>query len=493
MKDMKKRTSLLVALLACVLAPAVAKVELPSVIGSHMVLQRNADVNLWGKATPGKKVTIKASWSKEKFIARVDADGKWATTIPTTDAGGPYTLTFDDGEKTELTDILLGEVWVCGGQSNMEMPVGGFMYQPVDGAAEHIREAAQYPGIRMFTVPRCISETPKEDCDTVWRESSPLTVRTFSAAAYFFGKELHRMLGVPVGLITSNWGGTVIEAWMSREALDAIPGRNAEVEKTRSGANASTVLYNGMIKPICNFTAKGFIWYQGCSNRGNWYDYAELQKAHIRQWRKDWGNESMPFYFTQIAPYCYEGHKLRGTAVLVDQQWKAADETEHCDIVCTTDIGNYSYIHAPAKDKVGQRLAHLALTYDYGIEGLPVRTPRFKSFEKKENKLVLSFSNMSAPNNFTVSDPTQQDCFDARERAKGFEVAGPDRKFYPAQANHMWCKNQIEVWSDSVANPVAVRYAYQNYSPDANVRTMLGLPLPSFRSDDWPLDDIGIR
>ena len=139
MKDMKKRFSLLVALLACVLAPAVAKVELPSVIGSHMVLQRNADVNLWGKATPGKKVTIKASWSKEKFTARADADGKWATTIPTTDAGGPYTLTFDDGEKTELTDILLGEVWVCGGQSNMEMPVGGFMYQPVDGAAEHIR------------------------------------------------------------------------------------------------------------------------------------------------------------------------------------------------------------------------------------------------------------------------------------------------------------------------------------------------------------------
>ena len=488
-----KRTFLLFVLLACTSHFIKAKVELPSILGSNMVLQRNTEVNLWGKARPGKKVSIVASWTKKKYSTMADENGRWKTKIPTADAGGPYTLTFDDGEKTVLNNILLGEVWVCGGQSNMEMPVGGFMYQPVNGAEEHIREACEYPGIRMFTVPRCISDTPKEDCDTIWRESTPLTVRTFSAAAYFFGKELHKMLGVPVGLVTSNWGGTVIEAWMSRESLDAMEGRNAEVEKTRSGANASTVLYNGMIRPICNFTAKGFIWYQGCSNRPNWYDYTELQKAHIALWRKDWGNDKMPFYFTQIAPYCYEGAKLRGTAIFVDQQRKAADETEYCDMVCTTDIGNYSYIHPPAKDKVGQRLAHLALTNDYGIEGLPVRTPRFKSFDKKENKLILNFSNMSRANNFTVSDPSQQDCFDARQRPKGFEVAGADRKFYPAQANHLWCKNQIEVWSDSVPNPVAVRYAYQNYSSEANVRTMLGLPLPSFRSDDWEMEDIGIR
>ena len=489
---MKKILFLLTALAALPFAVQ-AKVTLPSILGSNMVLQRNTEVNLWGTAEPDKKVTITASWTKDKFSVKADENGKWATKIPTVDAGGPYTLTFDDGEKTELTNILLGEVWVCSGQSNMEMPVGGYMYQPVDGAMEHIKEAYKYSDIRMFTVPRCTSETLVEDCDTMWRESSPMTVRTFSAAAYFFGKELQKMLKVPVGLITANWGGTRIEAWMSKECLNSVQGRNIDYDKKYRGPNSNNVLYNGMIHPISKFTAKGFIWYQGCANRYNWFDYAKLQKAMIESWRKDWGNDKMPFYFVQIAPYCYEGHKLRGTPLFVDQQWKIADEVENCDIVCTTDIGDYSLIHPAAKDKVGQRLANLALTNDYGIEGLSVRYPRFKSFEKNGNKLVLSFSNMTRAYNFDVADPTQQDCFNARERAKGFEVAGADKKFYPAQANHMWCKNTIEVWSDSVPEPVAVRYAYQNYSFEANVKTLLGLPLPSFRSDDWEMEDIGIK
>jgi sialate O-acetylesterase len=176
---------------------------------------------------------------------------------------------------------------------------------------------------------------------------------------------------------------------------------------------------------------------------------------------------------------------LRGTPLFVDQQWKIADEVENCDIVCTTDIGDYSLIHPAAKDKVGQRLAYLALTNDYGIEGLPAKYPRFKSFEKKGNKLVLSFSNMTHANNFEVSDPTQQDCFNARERAKGFEVAGADKKFYPAQANHMWCKNTIEVWSDSVPEPVAVRYAFRNVCGEVNLKNLFGVPAIPFRTDRW--------
>ena len=286
-----KKISILAVALACVFGAAQAKVTLPSVIGSNMVLQRNTDVNLWGTAEANKKVKITASWTKEKFSVKADKDGKWATTIPTVDAGGPYTLTFDDGEKTELTNILLGEVWVCSGQSNMEMPVGGYMYQPVDGAMEHIKEAYKYSDIRMFTVPRCTSQTPVEDCDTMWRESSPMTVRTFSAAAYFFGKQLQKMLKVPVGLITANWGGTRIEAWMSKEALDGVQSRNVDFDKKYRGPNSNNVLYNGMISPINKFTAKGFIWYQGCANRYNWFDYAALQTAMIKGWRKDWGND----------------------------------------------------------------------------------------------------------------------------------------------------------------------------------------------------------
>ena len=277
-----KKISILAVALACVFGAAQAKVTLPSVIGSNMVLQRNADVNLWGTADANKKVTITASWTKDKFSVKADDNGKWATTIPTVDAGGPYTLTFDDGEKTELTNILLGEVWVCSGQSNMEMPVGGYMYQPVDGATEHIKEAYKYSDIRMFTVPRCTSDTPVEDCDTMWRESSPMTVRTFSAAAYFFGKELQKMLNVPVGLITANWGGTRIEAWMSKECLNSVQDRNIEYDKKYRGPNTNNVLYNGMIYPISKFTAKGFIWYQGCAPRNNRVQSVQSRKASCR-------------------------------------------------------------------------------------------------------------------------------------------------------------------------------------------------------------------
>lgn len=470
---------------------ATAEVKLPAVIGSGMVLQQQTDVNLWGEAKANAKVVIAPSWTKQKFTTRAGSDGQWKTVVPTTKAGGPYTITFSDGtkQKTVLTDVLLGEVWICGGQSNMEMPVGGFMSQPVEGGIEASLEAYKYPDIRMFTVPRCTSDTPVFDCDTTWRLSTPLTVRTFSAMAYFFGRELSRMLGVPVGLITSNWGGTVIEAWMSRAAIDATPRQRPQYETGRRGPNASSVLYNGMICPIKGFTAKGFIWYQGEANRGAWMDYAELQKSLIRNWRTDWGNLAMPFYITQIAPYCYEGPQWRLNALFIDQQYKAADETPHCGIASTTDIGEYGIIHPAKKQPIARRLAWMALADNYGFEGLPCRSPRFKSFEEKDGKLTLHFHNLTHAHNYTVSDPAQQDCF-LWKSPKGFEVAGADRKFYPAKANMPWSQNTIEVWSDSVPHPVAVRYAYRNWDGEANVTTQTGLPLPSFRTDDWPIDDL---
>ncbi len=488
-----KRTSFLLIALACLFTTVQAKVVLPSILGNDMVLQRNTEVNLWGEAEPDKKVTITASWTKEKFSAKADKDGKWSAKIPTADAGGPYTMTFDDGEKTELTNILLGEVWIAGGQSNMEMPVGGFMYQPIDGVEEDIAEAYDYPNIRMFTVPRCISETPQEDCDTIWRTSNPMTVRTFSAIAYLFAKELNKMLDVPIGIVTSNWGGTIIEAWMSRESLAAIDGRDTSYDARRKGANVPSVLYNGMIRPISNFTAKGFIWYQGESNRHNWYDYVKLQEAQVALWRKDWGNDKMPFYITQIAPYCYEGPAKRLNAIFIDQQYKAADLIENCDIACTQDAGDYSHIHPLKKKRVAWRLAMLALDNDYGIKGLPSKAPRFNYFIAKGNKLELHFKNIAPPYTTDPLDYRMSSCFYGREQAKGFEVAGEDGKFYSAKGNHRWWSNIIEVWSDSVPNPVAVRYAYCNYPGEANVRTQLGQALPSFRSDQWEIKDEEIK
>ena len=484
-----KRISFLLTALACLLTAAQAKVVLPSILGNDMVLQRNTEVNLWGEAEPNKKVTITASWTKEKFSAKADKDGKWATKIPTGEAGGPYTMTFSDGDKTELTNILLGEVWIASGQSNMEMPVGGYMYQPIDGVEQDIAEAYEYPNIRMFTVPRCISDTPKEDCDTIWRTSDPMTVRTFSAIAYLFAKELNKMLDVPVGIVTSNWGGTIIEAWMSKESINAIEGRNAAYDARRKNENAHAALYNGMIRPICNFTAKGFIWYQGESNRHNWYDYVKLQQAQVKLWREIWGNDKMPFYITQIAPYCYEGPKKRLNALFIDQQYKAAELIENCDVACSQDAGDYSHIHPLKKKRVAWRLAMLALDNDYGIKGLPSKAPRFNYFIAKGNKLELHFKNIAPPYTTDPLDYRMSSCFYGREEAKGFEVAGEDGKFFPAKGNHCWWTNIIEVWSDSVPNPVAVRYAYCNYSFDANVRTQLGQALPSFRSDQWEIKD----
>lgn len=483
---MKKTIPVLIAA-TMVALPLFSKVKLPSVIGTGMVLQRETNVNLWGWSEKGRTVTVKASWMNKKIRTESGSDGRWSCRVPTTKAGGPYTITFSDGVGPDVTvsDVLMGEVWICGGQSNMEMPVGGFMCQRVDGSMEAVADAGKYPGIRMFTVPRCSSDTPRQDCDTAWCYSTPLNVRTFSAIAYFFARELNRHIGVPIGIVTSNWGGSCIETWLDKASLDSS-GRMKAIDD-RPNENASSHLYNGMICPIKGFTAKGFVWYQGESNIGNWFDYAALQKALVRLWRKDWGNNEMPFYITQIAPFAYGAPQKRSAALLMEQQWKAADELEHCDVACTTDIGSYELIHPARKQEAAQRLAYLALVNDYGMEGLPSVYPRFKSFEKRaDGHLVLSFNHMTFPNNFAVSDPEQQNSFDCSIEPRGFEVAGANHKFYPAKARHIWYTNTIEVWSDSVPDPVAVRYAFRNW-PEATVRTLTDLPLPPFRSDNWDI------
>ena len=491
---MKKLSSLI---LAALLASGLrAEVELPAVIGSHMVLQQNTEVNLWGKAQANARVTIRPSWTKTRYTAQADSEGRWQTTVHTTSAGGPYTLTFSDGskQKTELTDILLGEVWVCSGQSNMEMPLGGFPNQPVEGSAQVITTAGDQSGLRLFHVPHKFTDEPQYDCESEWKLCSPLTARSFSAVGYLFALELYRLLKVPVGIISSYYGGTPIEGWMSRQALDATHRLHPETDKNWKGFQAPCVLYNAMICPIKGFTAKGFIWYQGEANRGNWFDYTELQKSLIALWRQDWGNSDMPFYITQIAPHAYNNGALRLSALFVDQQYKAAAETPHCEVISTQDVGDYFFIHPSRKQEVANRLAWTAATCDYGIAGLPVNKPRFERLEQKDGKLLLHFS--FGLHNYYLGGAeaeatSRKEYFVPNNPVKGFEVAGEDRKFYPATGNHiLWGTNTIEVWSEQVPHPVAVRYAYRNFPEEANVMSQLGLPLPSFRSDDWPIEDL---
>ncbi len=479
------------ALLFCA-AMASAEVKMPGVLGSNMVLQRNSEVNFWGWAEPDSKVKILTSWDGKKYTVKADSEGRWMTRLTTGEAGGPYTIKVSDGKEVLLENILLGEVWICGGQSNMEMPVGGFMYQPVEGSAEAITDAMLYPDIRMFTVPKVSSTTPKDDCDAQWQTASPASVGSFSATAYFFGRNLSKVLGMPIGLISPNWGGSNIETWMTVESIDATEGINHEFAKSGTWDNSAPQrLWNGMILPVKDFTAKGFIWYQGCSNRMNWYDYKALQVSLIKLWREAWGNEYMPFYITQLAPYNYEGKELRSLAMVIEAQYKAAAELENVAVAATTDLGNPTCIHPQRKQEVGQRLAWLALANDYGIEGLPAPAPTYKSMERKDNKLVLSFNNLSEKYDWNNCNSLKGYLPDGYVRPGGFEIAGEDRVFYPAFANMIWWENKIEVSSDKVPEPVAVRYAFHNYDPAANIVTTMGQPLVPFRTDDWPVEDIG--
>ncbi len=484
-----RKVLLLIAVLIGAATISRAEVKLPAVLGDNMVLQRDSQVNLWGWAKPRKVVKIKTSWNRKRYRVRADADGKWLVKVVTTGAGGPYSITFSDGKKTRLENILLGEVWICSGQSNMEMPVQGFLGQPCLHATETMRQARLYPDIRLFTVARDSTDTPRDDCKGEWLLSDPKTVGAFSAVGYYFGRCLNQYLGVPIGLITTNWGGTNIEAWMSPES-NAKLGVDEEYTKNNWDEYyfPCSVLYNGMVVPIVNYTAKGFIWYQGESNRGNYKEYADMQAEMIRQWREAWGDENMPFYITQIAPYRYSGAEKRRSALLVENQIKATKMVPNCAMASTTDVGTYSLIHEPDKLSVGERLAWLALSRDYGIEGVPAEAPTYKSMEIKEGKAVISFNNLCEPND--QSDPRSFNWLDDQGQVvrsvKGFEIAGADKKFHPAKARILWMDNQVEVWSDEVKDPVAVRYVFCNHS-ETNLKTTLGQPVVPFRTDDWEI------
>lgn len=484
-----RKVLLLIAVLLGAVTLSRAEVKLPAVLGDNMVLQRDSQVNLWGWAKPRKVVKIKTSWNRKRYRVRADADGKWLVKVVTTGAGGPYSITFSDGKKTRLENILLGEVWICSGQSNMEMPVQGFLGQPCLHATETMRQVRLYPDIRLFTVARDSTDTPRDDCKGEWLLSDPKTVGAFSAVGYYFGRCLNQYLGVPIGLITTNWGGTNIEAWMSPES-NAKLGVDEEYTKKNWDEYyfPCSVLYNGMVVPIVNYTAKGFIWYQGESNRGNYKEYADMQAEMIRQWREAWGDENMPFYITQIAPYRYSGAEKRRSALLVENQIKATKMVPNCAMASTTDVGTYSLIHEPDKLSVGERLAWLALSRDYGIEGVPAEAPTYKSMEIKEGKAVISFNNLCEPND--QSDPRSFNWLDDQGQVvrsvKGFEIAGADKKFRPAKARILWMDNQVEVWSDEVKDPVAVRYVFCNHS-ETNLKTTLGQPVVPFRTDDWEI------
>ena len=476
---MKKILSLIL-FACCLMAAANAKVTMPSVFSDNMVLQQNADVAFWGIADPGEKVTVSCTWSSGKSVAIAGKDGRWSVTVPTVSAGGPYEVTVSgkDG-KTVFENVLLGEVWICAGQSNMEMQMKGFRGQPVKDAACYISGARPEVPIRSCNLKRVKSLKEEFDCPAVWYEHTPEGVSEASATAYFFALRLYGTLGVPVGVINVSWGGTPIEAWMDRDLIETeFPGEfdlssyeNGEFRK-EAPHRVAGVLYNGMLHSVIPFTAKGFVWYQGCDNRYRFEQYKRLQPAFVKMLREQWGDEDMPFYFTQIAPYEYDDPELPTAGYMMWAQAQTLEMIPHSGMATTHDVGERACIHPAAKKTVGDRLAGLALANDYGIGGFEAQAPVCDSVEFRDNVAHVSFRvgemglspiNMDLP---------------------GFELAGEDHVFYPATARISGDCRSIDVTSPQVSKPVAVRYGMRNWS-EASLFNCFGLPASPFRSDNW--------
>lgn len=449
-----------------------AKVKLPSILASHMVLQQNSIVKLWGWSNNSGELRIKTSWSDEIYVSNISSGGKWEVDILTPSAGGPYNIMFDDGDKLYIDDVYLGEVWFCSGQSNMEMPVKGLYGQPVDGSVETIANANKNIPIRLFNVEKCISKTLQDDCNGVWNVNSPENVANFSATAYFFGKQLYSTLKVPIGLVNSSWGGTNINCWMSSDILNEFPEISQEylVNDETSQKPQPATLFNGMVYPIKYFKFKGVIWYQGEANRSNPEEYKLLFQSFVKDWRNMFNNDTLPVYYVQIAPYMYFKNKSNIQAALFREvQMECESIINNVGMVVIIDSGDSSTIHPSKKDIVGKRLAYKALSHTYGISSILSDSPRYALKRREGNKLVLSFDRI--PLGITSFGNV----------LRNFEVAGSDGVFLPAEAKIV-DREKVVLWNDDVKEPVHARYAFRDFVI-GDLYGGNGMPVSSFRTD----------
>lgn len=453
-----------------------AKVKPANIFASNMVLQQQMQaLPLWGTASANKQVVIKTSWDNRTYNARTDQQGRWRVTIATPKAGGPYTITLNDGEVTTLNNILIGEVWVCSGQSNMEMPMKGFPAQPLQKGSDIDILGSTNDALRLFTIEKNAVTEPQNDVKGNWSVAAPASVSDFSATAYYFGSQLQKVLNIPVGLINTCWGGSSVEAWMSREMLAQYPDITipTSLEGVKQKNQAPTLLYNGMLHPIKGLGIKGFIWYQGESNIARTSQYASLFETYITSLRKEWNMGQFPFYYCQIAPYF---HYNQNSAFLREAQLQVESRVPNTAMAVLLDAGEKGCIHPQWKKTAGQRLAQQALMNTYKIGGMPGYSPVYKEMKIQNDTLVLNFDR--APRGLTAY----------YKPLTLFTVAGEDQKFYPAKA---WIKaDKVYVTSPSVKKPIAARYAFDNFV-EGELFGAEGMPVSSFRTDQF--DDVSLR
>lgn len=457
---------------------SIATVKLPYFFSDNMVLQQNTQAGIWGWATPGKNIKITASWNKKEYALRANDAGKWKGALETPAAGGPYSITISDGNAITLQNVMIGEVWLCSGQSNMEMPMKGFKDQPVLGANDAVFNSRNNM-LRIYTTPRSIKLAAQDTSKkSAWAEASPEGINNFSATAYYFGRILQQKLGVPVGLVHISYGGSSAEAWMSEDDVKKIPELilPKAADSTKLNVRTPTVLYNGMLKSFIGYTFKGCIWYQGESNRENPDLYEKVFPAMVAEWRREFGLGDFPFYYAQIAPYSYAllpnnpNFIKSNSAYLRDVQRKSVNTIANSGMIVLMDIGEESSIHPANKEIGGKRFAMMALAKTYGFKGFASESPVLDSLIIKGSVATLKFKN--AGNGLsTFGKPLVN-----------FEIAGEDKNFKPAKA--IIRGGNIVVSSPDVAAPVAVRYAFKDFVVGEVFNTE-GFPLSSFRTDNW--------
>ena len=459
--------------------------KLAGIFGNHMVIQRESDVAFWGTAKPGSTVTVTPSWSQKAVQTTADDEGEWRTTLKTPSAGGPHTIDVKSGSQSKrLKDILSGEVWICWGQSNMQWKLRGF---GPDHWKEEV-EKAEYPGIRFCAVPQVLGLKEQNDILAKWTTCNPQTAMSFSAVGYFFGSKLHTELDVPIGLISSNWGGSSAEAWVSPEVInrdfpefgDSVgrydgwieqAGETYKGKEKPKGLNhrCPSVLYNSMLRPLMPFSFRGVVWYQGESNVKQPEQYQKLFPALIRDWRDRWDIGEFPFYFVQIAPFAYKREPV-SAAFLREAQMMTLSEP-NTGMAVTMDIGDPTNIHPKKKKPVGERLARLALNRTYGRSDIVDSGPLYSGYEVDGNKIRLRFTSVGGGLASRDSEPLTH-----------FTIAGADKAFVEAQA--VIDGDSIVVSSVAVKEPVAVRFAWGS-GDMPNLANKDGLPASSFRTDSW--------
>ena len=463
--------------------------KLSGLFKDNMVLQRETKAPIWGWANPNEVIVVRSTWNGKSVRTTTGADGKWTAILETPQAGGPHEIQISGGsENITLKNVLSGEVWICGGQSNMHWKMRGF---GLEQFADDIKKA-NHPEIRLCTIPQSFALEPQADTNTSWKVCDPKTVLDFSAVGYFFGARLHQKLGVPIGLISSSKGGSTAEAWISESTLrrkfpvfsTTLKTYEPILQKTgplvdsklpeHKGLNqkSPSLLYNGMIEPLVPFAMKGVIWYQGESNVDKPIQYRTLFSTVIEEWRSAWKQGDFPFYFVQIAPYQYKGTKL--PAALLREAQTMALSVPETGMAVTMDIGQIDNIHPKEKKPVGERLARLALSRTYEEPNIVDSSPMFRKMRIGDGQARLSFD--FASKGLRTDDG---------EELRHFTIAGANKIFHPASAAIEG--NTVLVSSDQVPDPKAVRFGWGN-ADDTNLVNSAGLPSPSFRTDTWPIE-----